>query len=256
MTRIRVVPILLLSNSGMVKTRNFTKPRYLGDPINAVKIFNDKRADELAVLDIEATSKRRIDYDWVSDIVSEAFMPIAYGGGINSLDQCVELFKRGVEKIVINSAVPKNPKLITEVAERYGAQAVVVSIDVKRNFWGKNKVYTHNGRKETKFEPTELARLAEQHGAGEIIVTSIEREGTFLGYDTALLRTVSGAVCVPIVANGGAAKVGDFEFAVNEGKCGAVAASSMFVFAAKGEGVLINYPAQSQLEEEFWCHLA
>lgn len=256
MTRIRVIPVLLLSQNGIVKTKRFAQPRYLGDPINAVKIFNDKRADELAVLDIEATAKARIDYDWISDIVSEAFMPIAYGGGINSLDQCVELFKRGVEKVVINSSIPDRPQLITEVAQRFGAQAVIASIDVKKNFWKKNKVYTRNGKKETKFEPAELARMCEQFGAGEIILTSIEREGTFSGYDIALLQTVSSAVGVPVVANGGAAKIADFELAVKQGGCSAVAASSMFVFAAKDEGVLISYPSESELQEQLWNRVA
>lgn len=252
MTRIRVIPVLLLARSGMVKTKKFVQPRYLGDPINAVKIFNDKRCDELVLLDIEATNKGRIDYEWISDIISEAFMPIAYGGGINSLAQCVELFKRGVEKVVINSAMPDRPQLIAEVAERYGVQAVICSIDVKKNFWKKDKVYIRNGRKETKFGPAELARECERYGAGEIIVTSIEREGTFSGYDTALLHSVSSAVGIPVVANGGAAKISDFEAAVNVGKCSAVAASSMFVFAAKDEGVLISYPSEAELQEQLW----
>jgi imidazole glycerol-phosphate synthase subunit HisF len=252
MTRIRVIPVLLLSGNGMVKTKRFTKPRYLGDPINAVKIFNEKRADELAILDIEATAKGRIDFNWISDIVSEAFMPIAYGGGITSLDQCVELFKRGVEKVVINSAFPDRPQLIAEVAERFGVQAVVVSIDVKKNLWKTNKVYTRNGRKDAKLDPVEVARKAEQFGAGEIILTSIEREGTFSGYDTALLQSVASAVCIPVVANGGAAGIADFEAAVNIGKCSAVAASSMFVFAAKDGGVLISYPSEAELQEQLW----
>jgi cyclase len=256
MTRVRVIPILLLAQSGMVKTKKFAKPRYLGDPINAVKIFNEKCADELAILDIEATAKRRIDYDWISDIVSEAFMPIAYGGGIHSLDQCVELFKRGVEKVVINSSAPERPKLITEIAERFGTQAVIVAIDVKKNFWKKNKAYTRNGRKETKFEPVELARMCEQFGAGEIILTSIEHEGTFSGYDMGLLRSVASAVGVPVVANGGASNIADFVSAVNEGKCSAVAASSMFVFAAKDEGMLISYPSEAELQEQLWNRIA
>ncbi len=256
MTRVRVIPVLLLARSGMVKTKKFTQPRYLGDPINAVKIFNDKRCDELVLLDIEATTKGRIDYEWISDIVSEAFMPIAYGGGINSLKQCVELFKRGVEKVVINSAIPDRPKLISEVSERFGVQAVIVSMDVKRNFWKKNKAYIRNGRKETKFEPADLARLCEQHGAGEIIVTSIEREGTFSGYDTALLHSVSSAVGIPVVANGGASKISDFESAIKDGKCSAVAASSMFVFAAKDEGMLISYPSEAELQEQLWNRVA
>jgi cyclase len=246
MKRIRVIPILLLAQSGMVKTERFAKPRYLGDPINAVKIFNEKRADELVLLDIEATAKGRIEFDWISDIVSEAFMPIGYGGGIASVEQAAELFKRGVEKIVVNTAAVENPNLISEIAARYGNQAVVASIDVKKNFWKKNRVYTRGGRKEAAADPVTLARACRDAGAGEIILTSIDREGTFGGYDTALLETV---------ANGGAGSVDDFKRAVTDGKCSAVAASSMFVFAKKGEGMLISYPSESELQEQFWLRL-
>lgn len=255
MKRVRVIPVLLLSQSGMVKTERFAKPRYLGDPINAVKIFNEKRADELVLLDIEATAKGRIEFDWVADIVSEAFMPIGYGGGISSIQQAAELFKRGVEKIVLNTAAVENPNLINEIAARYGNQAVVASIDVKKNFWKKNRVYTRNGRKEASTDPVTLARQCRDAGAGEIILTSIDREGTFGGYDTALLAAVAGAVDIPVVANGGAGAIADFERAVTDGKCSAVAASSMFVFAKKGEGMLISYPSESEFQEQFWSRL-
>lgn len=255
MKRIRVIPILLLAQGGMVKTERFSKARYLGDPINAVKIFNEKRADELVLLDIEATAKGRIEFDWISDIVSEAFMPIGYGGGISSVAQAAELFKRGVEKIVVNTAAVENPELISEIAGRYGNQAVVASIDVKKNFWKKNKVYTRNGRKEAAIDTVTLARRCRDAGAGEIILTSIDREGTFGGYDTTLLETVSGAVDIPVVANGGAGSIPDFERAVADGKCSAVAASSMFVFAKKGEGMLISYPPERELQEQFWSRV-
>ena len=255
MRRVRVIPVLLLAQSGMVKTERFAKPRYLGDPINAVKIFNEKRADELVLLDIEATAKGRIEYDWISDIVSEAFMPIGYGGGISSVEQAAELFKRGGEKIVINTAAVDSPNLISDIAARYGNQAVVASIDVKKNFWKKNRVYTRNGRKEAGNDPGGLARRFRDAGAGEIILTSIDREGTFDGYDTALLESVAQAVDIPVVANGGAGSIADFERAVIQGKCSAVAASSMFVFAKKGEGMLISYPSENELQEKFWSRL-
>ncbi len=255
MKRIRVIPVLLLAQSGMVKTERFAKPRYLGDPINAVKIFNEKRADELVLLDIEATAKGRIEFDWISDIVSEAFMPIGYGGGISSVAQAAELFKRGVEKIVVNTAAVENPDLISEIAARYGNQAVVVSIDVKKNFWKKNRAYTRNGRKEAAIDTVTLARRCRDAGAGEIILTSIDREGTFGGYDTALLETVASAVDIPVVANGGAGSIAEFARAVVDGKCSAVAASSMFVFAKKGEGMLISYPSEDELQEQFWSRV-
>jgi imidazole glycerol-phosphate synthase subunit HisF len=251
---VRVIPVLLLAQNGIVKTVRFARPRYLGDPINAVKIFNEKKADELILLDIEATSKGRIAFDWVEDIISEAFMPIAYGGGITSVDQCAELFTRGVEKVVLNSAAYERPQLISDIAERFGSQSVVVSIDARRNIWKSSKAYIHGGRKATKFDPAELAVKCEAMGAGEIMLTSVAREGTFAGYDIDLLHSVSSAVRVPVVAHGGAGSVADFEEAVVRGGCSAVAAGSMFVFSARGEGVLITYPSESELEQ-FWSRL-
>jgi cyclase len=239
----------------MVKTLRFTRPYYLGDPINALKIFNDKMVDELIVLDIEATARGSINFGWVEDIVSEAFMPVAYGGGINCVNQCGELLRRGVEKIVINSAACEQPDLIKEAAQKFGSQAVVVSIDVKENFWKRSKAYIRGGKKETKFSPVELAQRAEQLGAGEIMLTSIAREGTFEGYDLDTLKAVSTAVTIPVIANGGAGSIAHFEQAVVNGKSSAVAAGSMFVFAAKGQGVLISYPSEAELEEGFWSRV-
>lgn len=240
----------------MVKTRAFAKPKYLGDPINAVKIFNEKMADELVLLDIGATAKRRVDFDWVEDIVSEAFMPVAYGGGLTSLDQCAQLFERGVEKVVINTAVVERPELLSEIASRFGAQAVVASIDAKRNLWGRWRAYIRGARRETRFSPVALAKACADLGAGEILLTSVEREGTFGGYDLELTRSVAEAVDVPVIANGGAGQVDHFVEAARAGGASAVAAGSMFVFAAKDEGMLISYPAQGELETQFWGRLA
>jgi imidazole glycerol-phosphate synthase subunit HisF len=240
----------------MVKTVRFARPRYLGDPINAVKIFNEKMVDELILLDIEATVKGRIDFDWIEEIASEAFMPVAYGGGIASIEQCAELFKRGIEKVVINTAAYERPKLVTEAAQRFGAQSIVISVDTRHNLWKQRKVYIKGGKKETKFSPVEWAKRSEELGAGEIFLTSMEREGTFEGYDIELLHSVCGAVNIPVIANGGAASVSHFQQAVVRGGCSAVAASSMFVFAAKGQGVLISYPSECELQERFWSRLA
>lgn len=255
MTRIRVIPVLLLSAEGMVKTRRFAQPRYLGDPINAVRIFNDKMADELVILDIEATARGSIDVDRVEDIVSEGFMPIAYGGGIRTVSQCAELFRRGIEKVVINSAACEEPRLIADAAERFGSQSVVVSIDVGRNLWGRAKAHTHGSRKATRFDPVELATTVESLGAGELMLTSIQRDGTFDGYDIDLIRSVSAAVRIPVIANGGARSIDDFHNAVRFGGASAVAAGSMFVFAAKGEGVLITYPSEAELQRGLWSRI-
>jgi len=239
----------------MVKTARFSRPRYLGDPINAVKIFNEKMVDELILLDIEATARGCLDLDRLEEIVSEAFMPIAYGGGVNSVERCAEILKRGVEKIVVNTAACENPQLITQASQRFGSQAVVVAIDTRRNLWKHRKAYIRCGTKETGFDPVGLARRVEGLGAGEIFLTSIEREGTFEGYDIDLLHSVCSVVGIPVIANGGAGSIRDFEHAVTQGGCSAVAAGSMFVFAAKGEGMLISYPSESDLLEYLWSRL-
>lgn len=178
-------------------------------------------------------------------------MPIAYGGGIISVDQAAELFSRGVEKIILNTAACESPQLIGQIAGRFGAQSVVVSIDARRNFWKRWKAYVRGGRKETRFAPAELAQASEALGAGEIMLTNIEREGAFAGYDLDLVKSVASAVKVPVIVNGGAGTLAHFAPAVEAG-ASAVAAGSMFVFAGKGQGMLISYPPQTELREQFW----
>jgi cyclase len=247
--------VLLLANQGIVKTRSFSRPVYLGDPVNALRIFNDKGVDEIVLLDIEATAKARIDFDWVEDIVSEAFMPVAYGGGITSVEQCAELFNRGVEKVVINTAAGLQPGLIRELARRYGSQSIVVSIDAKKNIWRQWKAYVRGGSRALPETLEDFARACETRGAGELFVTSIAREGTYEGYDLELLQSLTRTVSIPVIANGGASALADFESAITVGNCSAVAASSMFVFAAKGEGVLINFPSEQELQDQLWNRL-
>lgn len=255
MTRVRVVPVLLLAQQGIVKTAKFARPRYLGDPINAVRIFSQKRADELILLDIEATARGRIEFDWIEDMVSEAFMPLAYGGGIRRIEDCAELFRRGVEKIVINTAAIETPDLIARASERFGAQAVVVSIDTRPDLFGHARVYVRGGRKRTGVRAVDAALRAEALGAGEIILTSIDRDGMYAGYDLETLRLVAGAVGIPVIANGGAGTIADFARAASEAGCSAVAAGSMFVFAARDEGVLISYPSEAELEAQVWSRV-
>jgi cyclase len=238
----------------MVKTRAFARPQYLGDPINAVKIFNEKEADELVLLDIEATRRGHIDFAWLEDIVSEAFMPVAYGGGVRSLDDARVLFSLGVEKVVLNTAAWETPRLIADMAAQFGAQAVVVSVDAKTNVWRRQRVYVRGGRTPTETAPRDFAVRCEALGAGEILLTSIAREGAFSGYDLDLVESVAGAVRIPVIAHGGAGSLDHFVPAVARG-ASAVAAGSMFVFAGKGEGMLINYPSQSDLEVQFWSRV-
>lgn len=242
MRRIRVIPVLLLKNGGLYKTIGFKNPKYVGDPTNAVKIFNEKETDELILLDYNATvDKRGIDYKKIEEISGEAFMPMAYGGGIKSLDDAKKVFDCGFEKIVINSALFENIGLIDEIAGIYGAQAVVGSMDIKKGLLGKTKVYAASGSKKTKYEPLDWAKRLEEHGVGEIMVNSIDKDGTWSGYDLPLISKIAENVSVPVVACGGAGNVEDMKQAVGAG-ASAVAAGSMFVFQKKGMGVLISFP--------------
>ena len=253
MKRIRVIPVLLIKDEGLVKSVQFKNHKYVGDPINAVKIFNDKEVDELAILDISASARGNgPDIKRIAEIASEAFMPVSYGGGITTLDQVKQVLTNGIEKVVLNKSASEKPELITQISNAFGAQSVVVSIDVKKNLWGKHKVFTDNGTKNTGLDPVEFARQCEQRGAGEILLNSIERDGTYKGYDLQLLQTVSAAVNIPIVACGGAGSLEDFRAAVNEGKASAVSAGSMFVFQRPHNAVLISYPTQKQLAEQVY----
>ncbi|RYY40078.1 MAG: imidazole glycerol phosphate synthase subunit HisF [Chitinophagaceae bacterium] len=245
--RIRVIPVLLIQGGGLVKSVRFKNHRYVGDPINAVRIFNDKEADEICILDISATREGRgPDIARVANIVSEAFMPVAYGGGISTMAQAEQLFYNGVEKVVLNRAAIQQPSLITEVAQRYGNQAVVVSIDYKSGLLGRKQAYTRNGSEKAGVTPIELARRAEELGAGEILLNSIDRDGTYGGYDLETLAAVSKAVRIPVIACGGASGPDDFSKAIGNG-ASALAAGSMFVYQRPHNAVLISYPSPDEL---------
>jgi cyclase len=247
MVRTRVIPCLLLKNLGLVKTVRFKHPTYVGDPINAVRIFNDKEVDELVFLDITATLERRPPpFELIAKIASECFMPFCYGGGIRSLEHVTQLFTLGVEKIALNSSAAEKPQFVNEVASAAGSQSVVVSIDVKRNLFGRYRVYTRSGTTRTEHDPVDHARRMQDSGAGEILLNSIDRDGTMTGYDVELIRRVSGAVTIPIVAAGGARGVSDFAEAIQAG-ASAAAAGSVFVFTGKHRAVLISYPSFDEL---------
>ncbi|HAH50521.1 MAG TPA: imidazole glycerol phosphate synthase subunit HisF [Balneola sp.] len=251
MLRTRVIPCLLLRNGGLVKTVQFDNPKYVGDPINAVRIFNEKEVDEIAILDITATpSNKEPNFELIADLASQAFMPLSYGGGINSTEQIEKLFSIGIEKIILNSVLEHKPELITSAANIAGSSSVVASIDVKSNWLGKYSVYTNSGKKDIKVDPISYAKRLENLGAGEIIINSIDRDGTQKGYDTKLVGAISDAVSIPVVAIGGAGKLSDFKEAVDVG-ASAVAAGSFFVFHGKHRAVLITYPEYSTLEELF-----
>lgn len=246
MKRIRIIPALLLVNDGLYKTVQFRNPRYVGDPINTVKIFNEKGADEVVVLDITATrDKKPVNYRKIAEIAGEAFMPMAYGGGIKTFEDAQKVFNAGYEKVILNSAAAENPALIGEIANVYGSQSVVVSIDGKKDWLGRYKAYTGNGSRSTGKSPDVYAREMEAAGAGEILINSIDRDGTWEGYDLTLVKMVSKAVSLPVIACGGAGGMEDFRKAITEGGASAVAAGSMFVYQKKGMGVLISFPAES-----------
>lgn len=254
MRRIRVIPVLLIQNGGLVKSIKFKNHNYIGDPINAVKIFNEKEVDEIAILDISATKEKRgPNFAKIKDIAGEAFMPLSYGGGITTLEEVKYLLYSGAEKVILNTSALDRSELITEISEQFGSQSVVVSIDVKKDWLGGYKVCRDNGNKKMNLSPVDFAKLMEEAGAGEIMLTSIDRDGTYRGYDVELIKQVASAVGIPVIASGGAADITDFRKAVTEGQASAVAAGSMFVYASEQRGVMINYPKQDILINEFFA---
>ena len=246
----RVMPCLLLDDGRLVKTIKFKKPSYVGDPINAIKIFNEKEVDELILVDITATPEnRRPPFDIIEELADECFMPFTYGGGIRSLGDIKTIHGLGVEKIAINSMAAENPDFIRQAAALFGSQSVVVSIDVKKNMWGKYTVYSRGGRQSTGVDPVSYARNMEELGAGEILLNAIDRDGTMGGFDVALIKMVAEAVTIPLIALGGAGCVDDLAAGVIEGKASAVAAGSLFVYQGKNRAVLINFPSRQELEQ-------
>jgi len=248
MLNIRVIPVLLLRNNGLVKGVQYRNHKYVGDPINAVKIFNEKEVDELVFLDISATlNKKGPNFELIKDIASEAFMPFAYGGGITELKDIEKLFNIGVEKVILNSIAYKNPEIISEAAKIYGNQSIVVSIDIKKTAFNQQRIFTHNGSKRIKVNLVDYIKNAEQLGAGELIINSIDRDGTMNGYDIELIKKISELVSIPVVACGGAGNMNDFKLAVKQANASAVAAGSMFVFNGPHRAVLISYPNYDDL---------
>lgn len=246
--RPRVMPCLLISNSRLVKTIRFKKPSYIGDPMNAIRIFNDKEVDELVLLDINATiTSKEPCYELIRNMAQNCFMPLCYGGGIETLEQAIAIFNSGVEKISINSAFYSKPELISQIAKLYGSQSVVASIDIKRNIWGKDAIYIRHGTVELKEDIISYVKRIENEGAGEILLTFIEREGTWKGYNLELINKISNIVKIPVIANGGAGSVEDFKKAWQSG-ASAMAAGSMFVYIKKDMGVLINFPYTKDLD--------
>lgn len=251
MLRPRIIPCLLVHEGGLVKTVGFKNPKYVGDPINAVKIFNEKETDELIVLDIDATAKgAEPDYKLIADVAAECRMPLCYGGGIRTAEQAKRIIGLGVEKVAISAAAMENPALITQIADEIGSQSVVVVLDVKKRMLSKDyDVFVLNGRKNTKRSVFEVAAQAEALGAGEVVINSIENDGHMKGYDVALAQKIRNTVKIPITVLGGAGSLNDLADLIRA--CGVVGASagSLFVFKGAYRAVLINYPSVAQRDE-------
>lgn len=247
MIRARVIPVLLLKNDGLVKTIKFKSPKYIGDPLNAVKIFNEKEVDELSILDI-SSNLNGPNFKIIEEIASECFMPLMYGGGINTLDHINKLFAIGVEKISLNSILHSKPEIVIEAAKQYGSQSIIASIDVKKNFFGKYEVITKSGTFNSKIDPVNFAIHMQNLGVGEIFLNSIDRDGLMNGYDLDLILSITSKIDIPLIACGGARSLDDMKKALSIGKASAIAAGSMFVYHGKHNAVLINYPNQKDIK--------
>ncbi len=250
MIKTRIIPCLQLIDESLVKTIKFSNPKYIGDPINTVRIFNELEVDELCFIDIRA-SKKGIspNFKILKEIANECFMPLSYGGGLIDLNTIKKIFNIGFEKVIINTAAHENPSFISEVANHFGNQSIIASIDVKKNFFNKYRVYTCDGTKKTKLNPIEWAKELQSLGAGELLVTSIDRDGTWTGYDIDLLKKITSSVNIPVIANGGAGDINHIISAKNEGNASAIALGSMVVYQGKDLGVLINFPSKEKLNK-------
>jgi cyclase len=248
----RIIPCLLLRNSGLVKTVRFRDSTYIGDPINTIKIFNEKEVDEIIFLDIDATkTNKEPSYELIRNISSECFMPFSYGGGIKSLYHIEQVIKAGAEKIVINSQAFLQKGFILDAVNHFGSSTIVVSVDIKKDFLKGYKVYIKGGSQNTGMNPLDYVKELENEGAGEILINSIDRDGSMEGYDIELIKSITQSVRIPVIACGGAAKMDDFRSAIKDGGASAAAAGSFFVFHGKRRAVLITYPSYSEISDLF-----
>lgn len=255
----RIIPCLLVHKKGLVKTTKFKDPKYVGDPINAVKIFNEKEVDELIVVDIDATREgKEPDYKMIENLAIECRMPLCYGGGIKTVKQAQKIFRLGVEKIAISSAAIENPQIITAMAERVGKQSVVVVLDAKKKkLSSKYELCTHNATKHTGIDPVAFAGEVEKLGAGEIVINSVDQDGVMKGFDLELIKKIRDAVTIPVTVLGGAGSLDDIGNVIRQHCIIGVAAGSLFVFKGKFRAVLINYPTLNEkrdLLNQYFTH--
>jgi cyclase len=247
MLRPRIIPSLLLHDKGLVKTINFKSHKYVGDPINAVRIFNEKEVDELAIFDIDATVlNKEPDYILIEKLANQSRMPLCYGGGVKTVEQAQKIFGLGIEKIALSSVLIQNPELVTEIAERVGSQSVIVVLDIKKKLLGGYEVYTHNGKKSTAINPIKFAKELERLGAGEIIINSIDQDGMMNGFDLSLIDKIAETISIPMTVLGGAGSISDIKKVIDKHRVIGVAAGSLFVFKGVYKAVLINYPNREE----------
>ncbi len=245
----RVIPCLLLSNGGLIKTRKFASPKYIGDPINAIRIFNEKEVDELMVLDITASREQREpDYDFIAQFAGECFMPLAYGGGIRTIEQARQVFALGVEKICLQTAALEDVSLISCLADQFGQQSVMVSVDVKKDLLGRHKLYSAATGKTLPGDWVTYMMQAVQFGAGEVLLNAVDRDGIMQGMDLVMIRRAAELIAVPLIAVGGVGSLADIRAAVDAG-ASAVAAGAFFVFHGPHRAVLITYPSYNELKD-------
>ena len=252
MLRPRVIPSLLIQDNGLVKTVNFKKTKYVGDTINAVKIFNEKEVDELSIFDIDATfCEKEPNYSLIERLANQSRMPLCYGGGVKTVEQAERIFSLGIEKIALSSAILKNPNLITKIADRVGSQSVVVVLDVKKKILGHYEVYTHNGNKSTGINPLKFVEEAQRLGAGEIVINSIDKEGLMKGYDLDLIKQIREKLTIPMTVWGGAGSLDVIKKIIKQHGVIGIAAGSLFVFKGPYKAVLINYPNRKEKNKLF-----
>ena len=248
--RTRVIPTLLLKNESLVKTLKFKNFDYIGDPCNTIRIFNELEVDELIILDITASKENKEpNYSLLKDIASECFMPLSYGGAVRSVEQARQIFNIGFEKVCVNSIALDNIDIVSAISNEFGAQSVIGSIDYKKSFFGKVKVFNTSKNKFTNKDVVEWAKTLTNAGVGEILLTAIEKEGTWSGYDIEMIKKVTSSINIPLVAHGGCGKLDDIRTAVYQGGASGVATGSMVVYQKKKMGVLVNFPDVNQLEE-------
>lgn len=249
MLRTRVIPVLLLKNKGFYKGVRFKNHKYVGDPINTVRLFNDKEVDEIVILDVESSRyNKKIDFDLLGDIATEAFMPLAYGGGIKNFNDAKRIFQLGVEKLILSTSAVENPDLIKQLVSYFGSQSIVLSLDVKKNIWGQYVLYIKSASHKVELDPILFAKKMQSIGVGEVLVNAINKDGLMNGYDLKFIQLLSKELNIPIVACGGAGSLSDLKKAKDHG-ADAVAAGSLFVFNGIYKAVLISYPRYANLSK-------